>query len=342
MTPATPAAQAQQQPDAVALYRWMSLTRAAEERLELLHKQTLVSGSVYRSLGQEAGSVGAACALRRKGDGTGDVVAPSLRATGALLVFGGGLLDYYRQHLSRSTGPSGGRESHIHWSAMERGVLGSIFPLGVMLEVMAGVTLAFKLRGEDRVGLVFSGDGAAATGAWHEGMCFAAAQGCPMILVLENNQFAFSTPTESSTRLESFTEKAAGYGIGAESVDGTDVLAVARAVGHAAEQARSGQGPRMVELKYFRRLGHAQHDAQEYVDPERLAEWEAKDPLIRLRKEILAEGLATADELDGITAAAEEECREAAEAALAEPEPKGPEACENVFTDTVQPQPWTR
>ena len=331
-----------QQRDLVELYRWMSLTRAAEERLELLHKQGLMAGSVYRSLGQEAGSVGAAYALRRADDGTGDCIAPSLRGAGALFVFGGALLDYFLQHLSRATGPSGGRESHIHWGERERGVVGSIFPLGTMLEVMAGITLAFKLRGEDRVGVVFSGDGAAATGAWHEGISFAASQSCPMVLVLENNQFAFSTPTESSTRLESFTEKAAGYGIGAESVDGTDVLAVVRAVADAAERARSGEGPQMVELRYFRRSGHAQHDAQEYVDPERIAEWEAKDPIDTYRERLLKEGLVTAGELDAVVREAEEACRIAAEAAAAAPEPAGPEARDHVYTDVPQPEPWTR
>jgi len=328
--------------DLVELYGWMSLTRAAEERLELLHKQGLMAGTVYRSLGQEAGAVGAAFALRRAKDGTGDCIAPSIRGTGALFVFGGGLLDYFRQHLSRATGPSGGRESHIHWGDDERGVVAPIFPLGTMLEVMAGITLAFRLRGEDRVGLVFSGDGAAATGAWHEGMCFAASQACPMVLVLENNQFAFSTPTESSTRVKSFTEKAAGYGIGAASVDGTDVLAVVGAVAEAAARARAGEGTQMVELRYFRRSGHAQHDAQEYVDPERIAEWEAKDPLDRFRVRILNEGWATAQELDAVVREVEEACRVAAEAAAAEPEPVGPEARNDVYTDVPQPEPWTR
>ncbi len=326
----------------VELYRWMYLNRSAEEHLELLHKQGLVSGSVYRSLGQEAGSVGAAYALRRRDDGTGDSIAPSLRATGALFVFGGSLLDYFRQYLSRATGPTGGRESHIHWGAPGLGIVAPIFPLGTMLEVMAGISLSFKLQSEDRVGLVFTGDGAAATGAWHEGLCFAAAQACPLVLILENNQYAFSTPTKTSSRVDSFTEKAPGYGIGAESVDGTDVLAVVEAVRAAADLARRGEGPQMVELRYFRRRGHAQHDAQEYVDPALIAEWEAKDPLDGYRARLLQEGWADVGELDAIGSEVDEACQRAVDAALAEPEPEGPEAREDVYTDVTTLSPWTR
>lgn len=328
--------------EVVELYRWMYLNRAAEEHLERLHTQGLVAGSVYRSLGQEAGSVGAAYALRRRDDGKGDSIAPSLRATGALFVFGGALLDYFRHYLSRATGPSGGRESHIHWGDPDLGIVAPIFPLGTMLEVMAGVALAFRLQGEDRVGLVFTGDGAAATGAWHEGLCFAAAQACPLVLILENNQYAFSMPTKTSSRVDSFTEKAAGYGIGAESVDGTEVLAVVEAVRAAADRARRGDGPQMVELRYFRRRGHAQHDAQEYVDPALIAEWEAKDPLDGYRARLLQEGWAAPGELDDIDAEVDEACQDAVDAALAEPEPQGPEAREEVYTDVTTLSPWTR
>ncbi len=328
--------------DLAELYRYMFLTRTAEEHLERLHKNGHVAGSVYRSLGQEAGAVGAAWALRRSGAATGDWLAPSLRATGALMVFTDGVLDYFRQQLSRATGPTAGRESHIHWGDPARGLLGPIFPLGTMLEVMAGVTLSFRLRGEDRVGLVFTGDGAAATGAWHEGLCLAAAQACPLVLVLENNQFAFSTPTAVHTRVESFTEKAAGYGIGAESVDGTDVLAVVESVRAAADRAREGGGPQMVELRYFRRGGHAQHDAQEYVDPALIAEWEAKDPLAKYRARLLDQRWVGSEELAEIERVAEEACRLAVESALAEPEPDGPEAREDVYTDVTVREPWTR
>lgn len=324
------------------LWRWLCLARASEERLELLQKQGHVTGSIYRSLGQEAGAVGAAYALRRRTDGTGDFLAQTVRACGALFLFGGTLEDFFRQYTARATGPTKGREANVHWEDYQKGFVGPVSPLGTMLEVMAGITLSFKLRGEDRVGMVFYGDGASSTGAWHEGLNFAAVQRCPLILMVENNQWAFSTPTSKNTRCASFVEKAPGYGIGAEAVDGTDVLAVHAAVSRAAERARAGEGAQMVELKYFRRRGHAQHDAQEYVDPASIAEWEKKDPLERHRAHLLSEGLATEDELDALWTEAEEACRAAAETAVGEPVPHGPDAVDDVYTDVTVPHPWTR
>ena len=282
------------------LYGSLRLTRAAEERLEILQKQGHVTGGLYRSLGQEAGAVGAAFALQRRSDGTGDFLAPTVRAAGALFLFGGELVDFFRQYMARATGPTKGREANVHWVDYQKGLVGPVSPLGTMLAVMAGITLSFNLRSEDRVGMVFYGDGASSTGAWHEGLNFAAVQRCPLILMVEANQWAFSSPTAKNTRVKSFTEKAPGYGIGAESVDGTDVVAVYEAVSRAAAKARSGKGAQMVELRYFRRLGHAQHDAQEYVDPAVIAEWEARDPIDLFHARLLDHEWATEAELRSI------------------------------------------
>lgn len=320
----------------------MRLCRAAEERLEILQKQGLMTGGLYRSLGQEAGSVGAAFALRRASDGTGDVLAPTVRAAGAIFLFGGALVDFFRQYMARATGPTRGREANVHWVDFPRGIIGPVSPLGTMIEVMAGVTLAFRMRGEDRVGIVFYGDGASSTGAWHEGLNFAAVQRCPLVLVVENNQWAFSTPTKKTTRLASLTDKAPGYGIPAESVDGTDVLAVFDAVRRAALLARAGEGTHMVELRYYRRLGHAQHDPQEYVDPADLAAWAERDPIDLYRRRLLESGWATREELAALDEDAVERCREASERAAAEPAPDGPDAVDEVYTDVALPIPWTR
>ena len=324
------------------LYRALVVTRAAEERLEVLQKQGHVTGGLYRSLGQEAGAVGAAYALRRRTDGTGDYLAPTIRAAGALFLFGGELLDFFRQYMARGTSPTRGREANVHWVDFQKGFVGPVSPLGTMVEVMAGITLSFRLRGEDRLGMVFYGDGASSTGAWHEGLNFAAVQRCPLILMVENNQWAFSTPTARNTRVSSFTEKGPGYGIGAESVDGTDVLAVFDAVRRAADAIRAGDGTRMVELRYFRRRGHAQHDPQDYVDPSLIAEWEKRDPIDRFRARMMAQGWATESELTAIEHEEFERCRSAAEQAVAEPFPDGPDARVDVYTDVVLPGPWTR
>lgn len=324
------------------IYRALRLTRTAEERLEVLQKQGHVTGGLYRSLGQEAGAVGAAYALRRRDDGTGDVLAHTVRAAGALFLFGGEVEDYFRQYMAKGSGPTRGREANLHWCEFDKGLVGPVSPLGTMIEVMAGITLTFRMRGEERIGMVFYGDGASSTGAWHEGLNFAAVQRCPMILMVESNQWAFSTPTHKNTRVSSFVEKGPGYGIAADSVDGTDVLEVFDTVRRAAALVRAGEGTRLVELRYFRRLGHAQHDPQDYVDPALIAEWEKKDPLDQYRDRLMQNDWATEDELDAIDEEVFEACRVASERVIEEPAPQGPDAVDDVYTDVPMPHPWTR
>jgi pyruvate dehydrogenase E1 component alpha subunit/2-oxoisovalerate dehydrogenase E1 component alpha subunit len=326
----------------IELFSGMLRHRLSEERLEILHRQGHVGGGVYRGLGQEAGGVGAGYALRRRQDGTGDFLGQHVRDAGALFLFGASPLDYFRQYMARGTGPTRGKEANLHFSDFRKGIVGPVSPLGTMIEIMAGITLSFRMKGEDRVGMVFYGDGATSTGAWHEGLNFAAVQRCPLLLMVEANQWAFSTPMWKTTRVKSFVEKAPGYGIGAESVDGTDVLEVYQATSRAAERARAGEGAQMVELRYYRMKGHAQHDPQDYIDPEELGRWQARDPIEGFRARILAEGWAAAQELDALAGRVEEEVREAAEQAVAEPLPPAEEALADVYLDVPPRRPWTR
>ncbi|MSR35183.1 MAG: thiamine pyrophosphate-dependent dehydrogenase E1 component subunit alpha [Gemmatimonadetes bacterium] len=328
--------------DLHALYRTMVMVRASEERLEILQKQGLVHGGLYRSLGQEAGPVGAAYALRPRTDGTGDVLAQTVRATGACFVFGFTTLELFRQYLGRATSLTRGKEANLHCVDYARGFIGPPSPLGTMVQVMAGVTLTFRMKGEDRVGITFYGDGATSTGAWHEGITFAAGQRCPLIVMVEANQWAFSTRTERFTPVKSFADKGVGYGITGESVDGNDPVAVYEVVSRAAARARAGAGTQLVELRTYRRLGHAQHDAMEYMDKAELAAWEAKDPITSFRARLLAEGWAEPPELDGIDRDVHDSVAEDAARAVAEPLPEPAEALTNVYTDRVQLAPWTR
>lgn len=328
--------------DLHALYRTMVMVRTSEERLEILQKQGLLHGGLYRSLGQEAGPVGAAYALRPRTDGKGDVLAMTVRATGACFVFGFTPLDLFRQYLGRGTGLTGGKEANLHCVDYARGFIGPNSPLGTMVQIMAGVTLSFRMRGEDRVGITFYGDGATSTGAWHEGITFAAGQRCPLIVMVEANQWAFSTRTERYTRAKSFADKGIGYGIPGESVDGNDPVAVYEAVSRAAAQARAGEGTHLIELRTYRRLGHAQHDAMEYMDKAELAAWEAKDPISSFRRRLLDERWADADELDAIDREVYERVTADAEQAASEPMPRPEDALTAVYTDFVQRTPWTR
>jgi len=259
------------------LYYWMRLTRTLEERLVALYRQTKVVGGLFRSLGQEADAVGSAFALERR-----DVLSPLIRNLGSMLVKGATPVEIVRQYMAKGDSPTRGRELNIHFGDTERGFIGQISPLGDMVPVMAGVTLSFKMRGEDRVGLVYVGDGATSTGPFHEGINFAAVQRCPLVVVVENNGYAYSTPTSKQTAAARFVDKAIGYGIPGERADGNDVLAVYDVTRRAVDRARRGEGVSLVELMTYRRKGHAEHDNQSYVPDGEIERWEREnDPLTR-------------------------------------------------------------
>src|SRR5690349_23515810 len=205
------------------LYYYMRLTRSLEERLVNLYRQTKVVGGLFRSLGQEADAVGSAYALDRT---KGDILSPLIRNLGSMLVKGAEPLEILRQYMAKGDSPTRGRELNIHFGdVVDRNFVGQISHLGDMVPVMAGVTLSFRLRKEPRVGLVYIGDGATSTGAFHEGINFAAVRGCPLVVIVENNRYAYSTPTSKQCAAERLVDKAAGYGIPGMRADGNDVIA---------------------------------------------------------------------------------------------------------------------
>ena len=199
--------------------------------------------------------------------------------------------------MAKAQSPTRGRELNIHFNDLQRGFLGQISHLGDMVPVMAGVTLSFRLRKEPRVGLVYVGDGAMSTGAFHEGINFAAVQRLPLVIIAENNGYAYSTPLHKQTAVAHLVDKAAGYGVRGAQADGNDVLAVYDATKQAVDHARAGGGVTLVELITFRRKGHAEHDNQSYVTKAEIEAWEAKDPIDRYFRRLTESGWATADEL---------------------------------------------
>lgn len=190
------------------IYYYLQLTRQVEQVLTHLYRQNKVIGGLYRSLGQEATAVGSAYALRRRTDGTGDVISPAIRDLGALLLMGARPVDVMRQYMAKGDSPTGGREQNVHFTDYDRGYIGLISHLGVMIEVMAGVALSFRLRRQDRVALVYAGDGMTSTGAFHEGFNFAAVQRLPLVVIVENNRYAYSTPVSRQTAAASFVDRA--------------------------------------------------------------------------------------------------------------------------------------
>ena len=329
-------------PDIAEIAYYLHLTREVENVLTNLYRQNKVIGGLYRSLGQEATAVGSAYALRRAADGTGDMISTAIRDLGALFVLGARPVDVMRQYMAKADSPTAGREQNVHFTDYEHGFIGLISHLGVMIEVMAGVALTFKLRDEPRVAVVYSGDGMTSTGAFHEGLNFAAVQRAPLIVVVENNGYAYSTPVARQTAASSFVDRAPGYGVMGGKCDGNDVFAVYELMSNAAAHARSGKGAALLEVETYRRLGHAEHDGQEYVPREELDRWAALDPVTRFQERALAEGWLTQAELDRILERVAAEVDEARAAAESSPLPQPDGALFPVYGDADVVPPWTR
>jgi pyruvate dehydrogenase E1 component alpha subunit/2-oxoisovalerate dehydrogenase E1 component alpha subunit len=308
----------------------MRLTRSLEERLVNLYRQSKVIGGLFRSLGQEADAVGSAYALDRS---RGDTLAPLTRNLGSILVMGATPIEVLRQYMAKAESPTRGRELNIHFNDLRRGFLGQISHLGDMVAVMAGVTLSFKLRKEPRVGMVFVGDGATSTGAFHEGMNFAAVQRLPLVVVAENNGYAYSTPFAKQTAARWLVDRAIGYGVPGVQADGNDVLAVYQVAREAVDRARSGGGVTLIELLTYRRRGHAEHDNQAYVPKDEVEAWEARDPIDRYARRLTEAGWATPAELEALDARIAAELDATVAACEGEPLPAAASALDGVLAD---------
>ena len=315
------------------LYRYLKLTRLVEERLVNLYRQTKVVGGVFRSLGQEATAVGTAYALEPQ-----DFITPLIRDLGAVLVKGIRPRDIFAQYMAKAWGPSGGRDLNIHFGDMEKGFIGPISHLGDMIPVMTGILLGGRMKNKKFVGVAYIGDGGMSTGAFHEGLNFAAVQRLPLIVVAEYNRYAYSTPTSLQTAVKDLAEKAAGYGIPAHIVDGNDVVACYEVMKHAADYARRGGGAVLIEAKTYRRKGHAEHDDQRYVAEGEVEWWEKNnDPVDRYEHYLLECNLATKEKLAEITADVVREIDEDCAWAESSPMPEAEQAAYGVFDNNVVP-----
>ena len=323
------------------LYYYMRLTRSLEERLVNLYRQTKVVGGLFRSLGQEADAVGSAYALDRS---KGDILSPLIRNLGSMLVQGARPNEIIKQYMAKGDSPTRGRELNIHYGDLVRGFIGQISHLGDMVPVMAGVTLSFKMRKEDRVGLVYVGDGATSTGAFHEGINFAAVQRCPLVVIVENNGYAYSTPLRKQTAAKQLVDKAVGYGIAGEQADGNDVIATYEVTKRAVDRARSGGGVTLVELMTYRRKGHAEHDNQSYVPAGEIDRWAAEnDPIDRYVRRLTGEEGFNQAELSSIDERVAAEIDAATDEAEASAMPDPTDSLVGVYADpSVIPPLWFR
>lgn len=305
------------------LYYYMKLTRELDEQLVRLFRQNKVVGGLYSSIGQEASAVGTAYTLEKK-----DWIAPMIRNVGGLLVKGFRPRDILMQYMARSGSPTGGKDGTSHFGDLKgRHVVSPISMLGDLIPVMTGVAMGGRYLGQKIVTMTWIGDGGTSTGAFHEGMNLAAAQRAPFVCIVENNQWAYSTPVARQVPLKNLADRARAYGIPSYVVDGNDVIAVYQTTKEAVDLARRGEGPVLVESKTMRMKGHAQHDPAAYVPPKMFEYWKARDPISRYEKWLTENKVWDKKARDEIEARIERELKEDIEFAESSPLPE-PEVAE--------------
>lgn len=259
----------------VKAYRWMLLARILDEKFASLYRAGKIHGGVFLGRGQEALSVSIGLSLRR-----GDIFAPLIRDTAGRLAFGEPLLDAVRTYLGSALGPMRGRDGNVHRGSPRSGMLPMISHLGAMISVVNGALFAHRLKGlTGTVGATSIGDGGSSTGAFHESLNQAAVEKLPLVIVVANNHYAYSTPNERQFACRSLLDRAAGYGIPAQAVDATDLRECLQATSAAVSQARAGGGPQMVLGTLLRLCGHGEHDDAHYVDPKLKASPAGRDCL---------------------------------------------------------------
>ena len=308
------------------LYYWMRLSRTFDERMMALWKQGRGVGGTFSGRGHEAIAVGATACLRLD-----DVLAPMHRDLGAYFLKGITPRRIAANMLGRETGVTRGRDANLHGVGdMSVNLFGFISHLPHALPAALGAAMAFRYRSEPRVALTFTGDGASGAGLFHETLNMASVFHAPLIVVVENNKYAYSTPLEQSMKVPQVAPRAAAYDIPGVEVDGNDVQAVKAVVGDAVARARAGGGPTLIEAHTMRLLGHAVHDGAEYVPPALLAEWNAREPVRRERERLLASGVPES-ELMAMDARCEAEVEDAWDFAFASPWPDPAGIAEGVY-----------
>lgn len=313
----------------VELYRWMLLNRRMEQALENLYKQGKVVGGVYFGLGQEACSCASAFAL-----GPDDWFAPMIRNQGSQLVRGFHARDIMMQYMAKADSPTKGKDGTSHYGDIEkRNMVSPISMLGDLLPVMAGVSLGGRLQGKELACLTWIGDGGQSTGVSYEGINFAAVRKLGLVLIVESNLWAYSTPTEYQVAVKDLANRAIGYGIPAVIIDGTDACQVYDATLEAVERAHRGEGPTMIEAKMMRMKGHAIHDAAAYVPREMLEYWRRRDPIDRFEKFLLGKKWLTPEQNRKLIEDVEKELEADREFAVNSPMPKPHTAAEGVYCD---------
>jgi TPP-dependent pyruvate/acetoin dehydrogenase alpha subunit len=316
----------------IEIYRWMLLNRRMETALENLYKQGQVVGGVYFGLGQEACSCASAYSLHKD-----EWLGPMIRNQGALLVRGFSPADIMMQYMAKSGSPTKGRDASSHFGdIVNRNVVAPISTLGDLIPVLSGVALGARLQGKNIAVMTYIGDGGQSTGVTYEGLNFAAVQNLGLVLIVENNLWGYSTPSDMQFLVKDLAERAIAYGIPGVIVDGTDACQVYDACHEACERARRGEGPTLIEAKMMRMKGHAIHDAAEYVPKPLFEYWKRRDPITRLENYLLRnKEWLTQAENEKLIAGVEQQLEADREIAVNSPMPTPESAAGGVYCDNV-------
>lgn len=283
-------------------------------------------GGAFTGYGNEATAVGSAFALEPQ-----DYLFPMHRDVGAHLVKGQTLRNIFLMQLGRDEGLARGRDGTGHYADPSRRIYGNVSHLAAMIPMAVGVALASKMRKKNAVVMNYIGDGGCNVGEFHEGVNMAAVMKLPLVLIIENNQFAYSTPNVKQFAAKKLSDRAIGYGIPGCTIDGTDVERVYEVCREAVERARRGEGPTLIETITMRMHGHSLSDDASYVPKGMVEEWKKKDPVELYERKLLSEGVLTESSRDEMRAKLIAEIEEAVEYALARPYPPGEQAIEGVY-----------
>lgn len=305
---------------------YMKLHRAIEDRIEIRYRQGKLVGAVFTGRGHEAIGVGTASHL-----GEHDVIFPTHRDLGAYLVKGMLPRAVFLQYLGRRDGPTRGRDGNMHMGDWSLGIGAFVSHMADTVPVAAGVALAFKARKQPTVVVCHMGDGATSRGDWHEGLNLAAVLQVPVVYVCVNNQYAYSTPLKRQMAVPNIVDRAAGYGMPIDLVDGNDVLAVYESARLAVARARGGGGPSFLECLTYRMSGHGAHDDAQYVPKEFLEEGRRRDPIERFTRLLRDRRAITDNELHEIERRIDSEVEQAWIEAEASPAPDGPDTLDGVY-----------
>jgi TPP-dependent pyruvate/acetoin dehydrogenase alpha subunit len=308
------------------LYYWLLLNRTLEDRVVSLHRAGKIAGTVHTSRGQEAVSVGTAYALDK-----GDLLAPMLRNAGALLVRGFTPDEILSQYMGKSSSPTGGRACNLEMGDLRRGIVAPIAVLGTLVPVVAGMALAVKMRKLGIVALTYIGDGGTSTTDFHEGLNLAAVLKVPMILVIECNGWAFSTPTRTQTSGTNFITRAPAYGVTGHEVDGNDVVQVYETTRKALEEVRSGMGPALIVANTRRTGGDPGLEDPCHAPGAELEEWKSRDPIRLFEKYLSVGGFISGEDRDLISSRVHNEVDSATEFAGRSLFPEGRQALGGVY-----------